>query len=209
MGAQYPCLQNNKFPSKRHHTLPRSCAAQTMQTSTTAKVAAAAAVAALDTKVYILHHSTLPNPTLPYPTLPYPTLPYPTLPYPTLPQSTPTSSAPPPPSPPLPLSHSTHLQHSPRDGDSLLLPTGELHSPLPHLRVKAVGELHDKIICVGKPRCFLYLKLRCGKGGGHGGGRTHLLLALSHVTIDHACLSRWSKRMGHSVRGVYSVRAWP
>ena len=29
-------------------------------------------------------------------------------------------------------------------------------------------------------------------GRTQGGGRTHLLLALSHLTIDHACLSRRS-----------------
>ena len=27
-------------------------------------------------------------------------------------------------------------------------------------------------------------------GGGEGGGRTHLLLALGHLTVDHASLSR-------------------
>ena len=34
------------------------------------------------------------------------------------------------------------------------------------------------------------------RGGEKGGGRTPLLLALSHLTIDHAFLSGWRKRGG-------------
>jgi len=53
--------------------------------------------------------------------------------------------------------HGGILDHGARNRNALLLPTGEESSLLPHVCVKLVGKLLDKVVGVGHPRRLLHL----------------------------------------------------